>query len=122
MVQQFAMSKGRKTFVMQCGFHAYMESWALTVDNPYYAVTDEQGQFMIDQIPPGSYRLTAWHPSIKQPIERNVTVLTNGALTVNFEFQAPVGRRTSLTVQRPPRFGPEALGRPLSIQPFVERQ
>ena len=25
---------------MQCGFHAYMESWAMAVNNPYYAVTD----------------------------------------------------------------------------------
>ncbi|NKB80415.1 MAG: carboxypeptidase regulatory-like domain-containing protein [Nitrospirales bacterium] len=122
MVQQFAMSKGRKTFVMQCGFHAYMESWALTVDNPYYAITNHEGQFVIDRIPPGDYRLTVWHPSIKQPLEQAVTIRVNETSSVNFELQAPVGRRTSLTVQRPPRFGPEALGRPLTIQPLVERQ
>ena len=43
MVHQFQLTKGRTTFVMQCGFHAYMESWAIAVENPYYTFTDEQG-------------------------------------------------------------------------------
>ena len=31
------LNKGRRTFYMQCRFHAYMESWAAAVNNPYYA-------------------------------------------------------------------------------------
>ena len=42
------MTKGRKFFVMQCGFHAYMESWGLAVDNPYYHLTDSGGAFLAD--------------------------------------------------------------------------
>ena len=29
------LNKGRRTFYMQCGFHAYMESWAMAVNNMY---------------------------------------------------------------------------------------
>ena len=71
LVQQFILNKGRKIFVMQCGFHAYMESWAIAVENPYYAFTDSQGEFAIDAIPPGSYDVRAWHPSVKKEIRKH---------------------------------------------------
>ena len=45
MKQLVGMTKGRRVFVMQCGFHAYMESWGLAVENPYYAVTDQRWAF-----------------------------------------------------------------------------
>ncbi len=123
MVQQFRLSKGRRTFVMQCGFHASMESWAFAVDNPYYAITDDEGHFAIDHIPPGTYRLQALHPHILDRAEQIVTVEPNGAVKVEFELRAPVGRRTSHTVQKPARFGPGAIGRPsLKIRPIVREQ
>ena len=40
----------------------YMKNWGYAVDNPYYAVTDETGSFPIEDLPPGTYRLKAWHP------------------------------------------------------------
>lgn len=122
LVQQFTFNKGRKTFVMQCGFHAYMESWAVVVENPYFSFTDENGKFHIDRVPPGTYELRAWHPSVKHEIRKRVTVSPGETVSVNFELPAPQGRRTAHTVMSPPRFGPGALGRPVSIDPFVERQ
>ncbi|MFZ1803466.1 MAG: carboxypeptidase-like regulatory domain-containing protein, partial [Nitrospira sp.] len=62
LVGPIYLNKGRRTFYMQCGFHAYMESWAMAVNNPYYALTDAEGKFKIDQIPPGTYQLVVWHP------------------------------------------------------------
>ena len=58
------MTKGRRMFVMQCGFHAYMESWGLAVDNPYYALTGDGGTFTLTDVPPGEYTLMAWHPGV----------------------------------------------------------
>ncbi|MFO0733221.1 MAG: hypothetical protein U0361_20095 [Nitrospiraceae bacterium] len=43
--------QGAESFVMQCGFHAYMESWGVAVMNPYFAKTDDQGRFTIGDIP-----------------------------------------------------------------------
>ena len=123
LVQQFHLTHGRRNFVMQCGFHAYMMSWALAVDSPYYAITDSQGHFRIEGIPPGTYRLRVWHPSVPKTIEQQVTIQSNGQVERHLELQAPVGKRTSHTMQRPPRFGPAAIGRPsLEIRPILQEQ
>ncbi|MEX0829195.1 MAG: carboxypeptidase-like regulatory domain-containing protein [Nitrospirales bacterium] len=122
MVHQFQLSKGRTTFVMQCGFHAYMESWAIAVDNPYFTFTSETGSYEITGIPPGTYRLRAWHPSVKQEEIQTVTVKSSQTTHVDISLDSPASRWTAHTRQAPPRFTPAALGRPINIEPLVEHQ
>ena len=122
LVRQFQLSKKRRTFVMQCGFHAYMQSWAIAVDNPYYVLTDENGRFFLEGVPPGTYDLRAWHPGIKQVIKKQVTIEPGGNLTIDFQLPSPGRRKTALTVRTPPRFTPAALGREFTIEPLLERQ
>lgn len=86
------MTKGRRVFVMQCGFHAYMESWGLAVENPYYAVTDANGRFTISDIPSGTYRVTVWHPFIGGAKEYHVTVEPKAQATLEAKIEAPTGR------------------------------
>jgi hypothetical protein len=122
MVHQFQLTKGRKTFVMQCGFHAYMESWAIAVDNPYFTFTSATGNYEITGIPPGTYRLRAWHPSVKREQVQMVTVEPSRTTQVDFALPSPVGRWTAHTRLKPPRFTAAVLGRPIQIEPLVERQ
>jgi hypothetical protein len=86
------LSKGRRIFVMQCGFHAYMESWGLAVTNPYFAKADEQGRFTITDVPPGTYKLVVWHPYVRTPVERTVTVGPQETVTADIAVPAPIGR------------------------------
>jgi hypothetical protein len=122
MLEPIHLSKGRRIFVMQCGFHAFMESWAVAVTNPYYDITNTHGAYAIDNVPPGTYRLMAWHPQTGPLLERLVTVPAKGTAHVNLTLQAPAGRRTAYNVIKNPRFGSGALGRPVEIQPLVEHQ
>ena len=122
LVRQFQLSKKRRTFVMQCGFHAYMESWAIAVDNPYYVLTDENGRFSLEDVPPGTYDLRAWHPGVKQVMKKPVTIEPGVNLTIDFQLPSPGRRKTALTVRTPPRFTPAALGREFTIEPLLERQ
>ena len=122
MLEPIHLNKGRNLFVMQCGFHAYMLSWGLAVANPYYAITDGSGSYKIENVPPGSYRLVAWHPYVGTMSEEIVTVKPDGTAEVDFSMKAPVGRRTSHQVMDNPRFGLESLGRTLHIEPLVELQ
>lgn len=92
MVQTVKMTKGRHIFTMQCGFHAYMESWALAVDHPYYAITDQSGKYEIRDIPPGTYRATIWHPYLHDAYVQTVTVKPNETAHAEFKVAAPTGR------------------------------
>ncbi len=38
---------------VSCNVHTWMSAWMITRDNPYFAVTDENGQFKIENIPAG---------------------------------------------------------------------
>lgn len=116
------LSKGRRMFMMQCGFHPYMESWAMAVPTPYYAITDAAGRFTMDRVPPGTYRLAAWHPQTAEVTSGLVTIAPHGRATVELALEAPQGRRTAHQVMDNPRFGPGVLGYPLDIVPLVEHQ
>ena len=116
------LNKGRRTFYMQCGFHAYMESWAMAVNNPYYAVTDADGKFVIDGIPPGTYQLVVWHPQTGPGTTKSVIVQPDGKVVERLSLPAPKGNRTPYKVMDNPRFGLQSLGYTIDIQPLVENQ
>mgnify|MGYP003487492129 FL=1 len=107
---------------MQCGFHAYVESWAMAVNNPYYAVTDDQGAFRIENVPPGTYQMVVWHPQAGPGVTRTITVGPDGATVEQVALPAPRGTRTAYRVMDNPRFGLESLGHPVEIEPLVEHQ
>ena len=122
LVGPIYLNKGRRTFYMQCGFHAFMESWAMAVNNPYYSLTDAHGKFTIEQIPPGTYQLVVWHPQTGPGLSKTVTVAPGGKLVEQLSLPAPRGNRTAYKVMDNPRFGPESLGYSVEITPLVEHQ
>ena len=92
MKELVTLSKDRRIFVMQCGFHAYMESWGVSVKNPYFAKTDEAGRFTITDVPPGIYKLVVWHPYIRTVNEQTVTIAPKGTTEATLVVPAPTGR------------------------------
>jgi len=120
--ESIQMTKGRKFFVMQCGFHAYMESWGLAVDNPYYQLTDSSGGFSLTEVPPGDYTLMAWHPGVGTVLEKKITIPAKGSAQADFVFESPKGRRSAHEIEENPHFGPDSLGKSLDIRPTLELQ
>ncbi|HXV68944.1 MAG TPA: carboxypeptidase-like regulatory domain-containing protein [Nitrospira sp.] len=123
MKQLVNLSKGRRIFVMQCGFHAYMESWGVAVTNPYFAKTDEQGRFTLTDVPPGTYKLVVWHPYVRSTNEHTVTVGPGETVESDIVVQAPTGRLYANEVLDHPytRYNvPEDIQR--EIDPMIKKQ
>lgn len=92
VTQSVKMTKDRKVFTMQCGFHPYMESWGLVADHPYYTVTDQDGRFELSEIPPGTYHVKVWHPYIRDEISQTITIEPTKQTSIALKVEAPSGR------------------------------
>ena len=69
-----------------CDIHSHMSAFILVFGHPYFAVTDTQGRYHIDNVPPGSYGVIAWNegnPSDAKP----VTVPDGAAAELDFALR-----------------------------------
>jgi plastocyanin len=48
-----------------CNVHPEMSGFVVVSPTPYYALTDKSGAYKIDNVPDGSYTVTAWHEGAK---------------------------------------------------------
>lgn len=44
--------------------HPWMSAYIMVAPHPYYAVTDANGNFSLNGIPPGGYKLKMWHEGV----------------------------------------------------------
>ena len=58
-----------------------MIAYVVAVETPYFAVSDGEGNFTIEDVPDGTYKLTAWHDRLKKQTR---DVVVKGATTVDF--------------------------------------
>ena len=79
--------KHYKIMQMICGMHEFMQTWGYRVQNPYYAKTPLDGSFKIDSIPPGEYKVTAWHYLMKKQT-RKIKITAGETIDLNFVFNA----------------------------------
>jgi plastocyanin len=56
-----------------CSVHPEMLGYVFVGQNPYAAVVDKKGGFVIKNVPPGSYQLAVWNSKLKGP-EKQVVV------------------------------------------------
>jgi plastocyanin len=72
-----------------CDVHNWMGGWVSIMPHPYYAVTNEKGEYKIENVPPGTYKLVYWHEycgtNEKEPA--SVTVAAGGSVTQNFTLK-----------------------------------
>ena len=73
-------------YQLLCAVHPEMEAFVLVVDNPYFAVTEADGKFRIDGVPPGTYTLRAWSEKLPETTQ-TVTVTSGATTTVQFDLK-----------------------------------
>jgi plastocyanin len=66
-----------------CDIHSHMSAYILVFSHRYFAVTDEEGRYRIDNVPPGSYTIVAWNEAMAVE-SRRVVVPDAGEVDSNF--------------------------------------
>lgn len=81
-----------ETVKMTCDVHKWMSAWLIVQNNPYYAVTDENGNFKIEDVPPGTYTLEAWQESLGK-VTQEVAVKSGEETRADFELEEKKRKR-----------------------------
>ncbi len=71
--------------VLLCNVHPEMEAYIVIVETPYFSVTDEAGDFVIKDIPPGTYTLQLWSEKYRAK-PHDINVPPSGTTEVEFEL------------------------------------
>jgi len=62
-----------------CEVHPWMTAYIFVTENPYHAVTDIYGRYEIRDVPPGKYRIKAWHERLGT--QEQQVIVTDGQTT-----------------------------------------
>lgn len=69
-----------------CNVHAEMSAFVVVLKNPYFSVTGRDGVYKIDNVPPGKYKVSAWHEKL-QTVTIEVTVESGKASNADFDLK-----------------------------------
>ncbi len=84
-----------------CDQHPWTRAWVAVVDHPYAATTSMSGSFNIPDIPPGRYRVRAWHPNLGFA-DDSVNVVAGQQANIGFRIRKP-GTPAAPRTPQPPR-------------------
>jgi len=70
---------------LKCDVHPWMIGYVIVSKSPYFAVSQDTGQFEIKDVPAGTYTVEAWHEKLGTKTEQ-VTVTDGQTSDVKFSF------------------------------------
>jgi plastocyanin len=73
-----------------CSIHKDMHCIVLVLESPYFTATNGKGRYAITNVPPGVYRLKAWHDRMPSAA-KEVTVPETGDVKMDFVLGFPNG-------------------------------
>jgi len=69
-----------------CDIHSHMSAFIVVFSHPYFATTDSEGRYRIDNIPAGTYSVASWYEGENRET-RSVTVPEGGTVESDFVVQ-----------------------------------
>lgn len=85
MVFKAALNNEEVMLHVRCDVHPWMTGYIGILPHPYYAVTAAEGAFTIANVPPGHYKVQAWHERYG-PIVQEVDVKAGATATLDFTY------------------------------------
>lgn len=75
-------------FKIKCDVHPWMTTFAGIFDHPFFSVSDDSGNFNIDNLPAGTYTIRAWHERLPAQT-KTITIADGEELNLDFVFTPP---------------------------------
>jgi plastocyanin len=83
----FTYSYESEEFIqVKCNIHPWMQAYFVVLKTSHFAVTGEDGQFALPDLPPGTYTVTAWHETYGTQ-SQEITLGEGQRLPVDFTFK-----------------------------------
>ena len=73
-------------YTQLCNIHPDMLAYVVVLETPHSAVTDEEGRFEVQGVPPGQYLVWAWHEK-KDGLEQEITVEAGQVLDLDLVIE-----------------------------------
>jgi len=69
-----------------CDIHSHMNAFILVFSHPFFSLTDNDGRYHIDNVPPGTYNVVAWNEGVSSDA-RPVVVPDGGVAELDFTLR-----------------------------------
>jgi plastocyanin len=69
-----------------CDIHSHMSAFILVFSHPFFAMTDTEGRYRIENVPPGTYGVIAWNEGTSSDT-RPITVSDGGVTELDFTLR-----------------------------------
>jgi plastocyanin len=69
-----------------CDIHSHMNAYILVFGHPFFAMTDAEGRYRIENVPPGTYGVIAWNEGTSSE-PRPITVPDGGVAELDFTLR-----------------------------------
>jgi plastocyanin len=66
-----------------CDIHSHMNAYILVFNHPFFAMTDAEGRYRIENVPPGNYGVIAWNEGTSSEA-RPISVADGGVAELDF--------------------------------------
>lgn len=70
-----------------CHVHPHMEAFVVVKEHPFFGVTDSRGNYQLDNVPLGKYRLEIWHPELGTRVEAFNLARDRDVLTIDVDLK-----------------------------------
>ncbi len=77
-----------------CNIHDWMLAYVLVVETPWFAVSKDRGNAVVENVPAGDYNMLIWHPRMKEEMMQQIKIGASAqAVRVRVTLSKPDLRR-----------------------------
>jgi hypothetical protein len=69
-----------------CDIHSHMNAFILVFAHRYFAVTDDEGRYRIENVPPGTYSVSVWNEMIRGEAPRKIVTIGESGGDTDADF------------------------------------